>query len=772
MSRPVPSPSLSAPRVQSATLWPACALVLAVVAVYWGSLNTPFIFDDIAAVERNATIRQLWPLGPVLLPPTDGNGVAGRPLVNLSLALNYAADGLNVRGYHALNLAFHALTVLVLWGILRRTLALQPPGRAVAPLEGPAASPDRSRADAGLLAWGVALVWAVHPLLTESVVCVVQRNEIMGSFFYLLTLYCFIRAATESRDAGPSPKDGSERRTGFHWLTASFLSCLAGVVSKEIVATAPLVVFLYDRIFISGSFPALWRRRKGYYGALVATWLPLAGLVWLNRQRGGTVGFGLGISPWEYLLTQCHALVLYLKLSVCAGPLVLDYGWPVFRRLGEVWWEALLIVGLLVGTGIALWRKPVLGFVAASFFIMLAPSSSFVPLVTQTIAEHRMYLPLAAVIAALFAGAYAVGGRTAIVVMLAAAFGLGLMTVKRISDYRSDLSIWQDTVAKYPGNARAHGNLGHALVALGRWEEALVASHRELETDPTFRGNARANIGRALTELGRPAEAVPYFAEGLQLRPDNFDLHNNYGVALAALGRFEEAFGQYEAAKRLQPEIADTYNNLANALAKTGRPAEALANYETAVRLRPGFTEAETNWARALAESGRLPEALMHFENVLQARPDSAEAHEDLAQALLSSGRRAEAIPLFEAAVQREPGRAGAQAGLASALVALDRVAEAIPHYLAAVQLKPELVEAQHNLAVAYMRLERPAEARPFFEATVRLMPASAEAHHELALVLGALQQWTEAIRQEQEALRLRPDFAEASEHLAWLRQQ
>ncbi|HVT73729.1 MAG TPA: tetratricopeptide repeat protein [Lacunisphaera sp.] len=775
MSQIAAIPSVSSPRppvrrLRFALAAGAAGLALAAFAAYWPALKAPLVFDDIPAVERNATIRSLWPLWPALQPPADGSGVSGRPMVNLSLAINYAVGGSDARSFHWGNIALHLLAALSLWSLLRRTMRL---------------TGADARAGAGFFAWTAALVWSVHPLLTESVVCVVQRNEIMGSLFYLLTIHCFVCGVDSRRWRAPEAARVEAAETRKHvevnapprvssrlWSALSVVSCLAGVASKEIVATAPLLVFLYDRTFVAGSFRSAWRQRWRYYLLLAATWLPLAWLVWHNRQRGGTVGFGLSITPWEYLLTQCRALVLYLKLAFWPTPLVLDYGWPVVQHLGDVSGRAVVIVALLAATIVALARRPVIGFLAASCFIILAPSSSFVPLVSQTIAEHRMYLPLAVMVIAALAAAWRWGGARAMLAFSALAIVLGLATRRRCMDYGSEVTIWTDTVAKVPGNARAHGNLGRAYLQLGRWDEAIAACRAELRLAPNYNGDAHANIGRALIALGRPAEAIPELEAAVRGKPEAFDVRNNLGVAFAGVGRWNDAVEQYREALRLQPDFADAHNNLANALSKLGRAAEALDHYAAALRLQTDFTEAETNLARTLAENGRLAEALPHFKHVASRHPDSAEAEADLAQALAASGRAGEAEAHYEAALHLQPGLAPAHYGLGNLLAARGDLGAAVDQFATAVQLDPGLAAAQHNLGAALMQLGRPAEALPHFDATVRLMPASAAAHHELALVLGGLGRWPEAIREDQEALRLQPDLAEAREHLAWLREQ
>ncbi|HWA85008.1 MAG TPA: tetratricopeptide repeat protein [Opitutus sp.] len=755
-------------------------LLLAVLGVYWNSLNGPFFFDDRPAILRNESIRHLWPPWAALNPPGDSGGVSGRPLVNVSLAINYAAGGLAVRGYHLANLALHALAMLALWGLLRRTLRRP-------------ALPAKVRANAGTIASSATLLWAVHPLLTESVDCVVQRNEVIGALFYLLTFYGFIRGVESSAPV--------RRR----WLTLSVLACFAGAASKETVATAPLLLWLYDRTFVAGDFRAAWRERKGYYAALAASWLPLGWLVLHNGQRGGTVGFGLGVSSWQYLLTQCRAITTYLKLSIWPHPLVVDYGTNLATGVGEVWWQGLIVLALLAATGLALWRRPTVGFLGAWFFVILAPSSSFVPLTTQTIAEHRMYLPLAALVLGAVIGLHAWLNRRAAWAVALIALVFGALTIRRNTDYRSEETIWSDTVAKCPGNPRAYDGLAYAYVDAGRWQDAIAACASAHAVSPAYHGDLAVHMGQALMGLGRPGEALPYFEQVISGKPKDAELHNNLGMALAALHRWPDAISHYETALRLKPELADAENNLGNALAKSGRLADAVGHYAAAVRLRPGYAEAEANWARSLAEGGRVADALPHFEAALKLQP-GPEAQVELAQALLALGRTDDGIRHLEAAITLAPNSFEARTNLGNALAATgqlepaqtqfeaalrlrpdsaeahynfanllarqEKFSDAIDHYEAALRAQPAMAGAHHNLALVFMRMNRVPDALAQFEATVRLVPDSADAHHELALVLGQLGRTRDAETQEQSALRLRPDFPEAREHLAWLQAQ
>ena len=354
-------------------------IVLAAILAYRNCFSGPFIFDDELAIPQNPTIRQLWPIWKPLCPPSHGETVTGRPLLNLSFAVNYAAGGLNVWGYHVVNLAIHVLAALLLFGILRRTFLLTLLGNF--PMHAPTC-----------LALAIALLWAVHPLQTESVTYIVQRAESLVGMFYLLTLYCFIRGASS---AG-----------GRYWYVVAVLACLLGMASKEVMVSAPLMVLLYDRAFLAGSFREAWRRHYGVYLALASTWLLSGWLVVVAGSRGGTAGFGAGVSSWAYLCTQFGAIVHYLKLSVWPRPLLFDYGPDTVPITLAIIPDAIFVGLLGLATLVALWRWPKIGFLGAWFFAILAPTLSIVPVATQVVAEHRMYLPLAAVLTAVALSGY------------------------------------------------------------------------------------------------------------------------------------------------------------------------------------------------------------------------------------------------------------------------------------------------------------------------------------------------------------------------------
>jgi Tfp pilus assembly protein PilF len=546
------------------TLFAAVALGLAGYAVYANSLDAPFFFDDAAAITENPTIRQLGNLGAVLSPPANGSSVAGRPLVNLSLALNYAVGGTAVRGYHAANVLIHVLVGLTLFGLVRRILAgWAPAGRDPMPAE-----------TATGWALAVAGLWLVHPLQTETVTCVIQRTESLVSLACLLCLYAAVRSIQ-------SPQPG-------RWSALAVAASLAGMATKEVMVVTPVLALLLDRTFFAGSWSEVWRRRKTLHAGLAATWVLLAFLVLrAGGTRGTAAGFGLGVTPWTYALTQCEAITTYLWLSVWPQNLIVDYGTDIVTHASDVIPQGLAVLALVGGTAWALWRRPVFGFLGAWFLILLAPSSSVVPLVSQPIAEHRMYLPLAAVVVAVVAALHAWLGRRALLVCLALAVGLGARTVGRNGDYRSEVSIHRDTVAKRPGNVRALNNLGNAL--------------------------ARA---------GQPAEGLATLEAARRLEPENAAVHGNLGHVLDLMGRGAEAEAEMREALRLDPARNKVRYNLGNVLLRLGKTADAVAQYREAVRQEPGDAEIRHNLGIALALSGQVDEGISELREVLRRHPD------------------------------------------------------------------------------------------------------------------------------------------------------
>jgi tetratricopeptide (TPR) repeat protein len=736
-------------------------IVGAVLLAYGGSFSVPFLFDDGPAIVANPTIRDL---SSAFTPPRNGSTVAGRPLVNLSLALNYAAGGFAVAGYHVVNLLIHVLATLTLFGVVRRTLLL--PGLR-----------ERFGPHASFLAAASALLWAVHPLQTESVTYIVQRAEALMGLFFLLTLYCVIRGATDSTRAG-------------RWFTGAVAACLLGMTAKEVMATAPLLVLLYDRTFLGGSFRAAIRVRGRLYAGLAATWIVLGLLVLQTGDRGGSAGLGFGVSSWSYALTQCRAVALYLERAVWPFPLVLDYGGTVLIDGVTALPFIAVIVSLVAAAAITLWRWPRAGFPGAWFFAILAPSSSVVPL-ADTFFEHRVYLSLSALAVLAAIGGHVLLGRRFRLVWPLAAFALIATTALRNADYRSELAIWTDTVAKRPQNPRAHFNLGLVLARQGDRAGAIAEFTRAVQIDAR-NAEVHINLGNALADTDRFPEAIAALQTALSIQPHSLPAHFSLGSVLARAGQLPEAEGEFLAALRIDPGYGPALSNLGKLYLLQRRPDEAVAAYTSALHTSP-TAQGHYNLANALALAGSREEAAAHYREALRLQPDFPDARHNLEQLdatpvnspapravvppeaiahnnrgndLLAAGRTDDAIREFQAALQVYPAFAEARVNLGNAFVAARRIGNAIAEYRTALTLQPGYADAHFALANALAESNQLAAAIDEYRAVLRLKADDIDARNNLGNVLLMSGLVSAAIAEYEGVLRARPGDANARANL------
>jgi len=632
-------------------------LLVAGALAYANSLHGGFLYDDRSSIPHNPHIRQLWPLSASLTTPPQ-TAIAGRPVVSFTLALNHAFGELNVTGYHAFNICVHLLCALLLFGIIRRTFLT-------------AKLNTYSQRSGTWIAFAVAAIWMNHPLQTESVAYIIQRTELLMGLFFLLTLYCALR--------------GWSSAYRWTWFAASVVCCALGMGCKEVMVSAPLIVLLYQRAFVTGSFGESLRRSAGLYAGLAATWLILAALM-ATGPRNESAGFGLGISALDYLRTQAEVLVWYLRLCLWPDPLAASYEWTLAQTFADCMPEGLLVAVLLIATGWALRGRSVLGFLGAWFFLILAPTSSIVPIVTEVAGERRLYLPLAAVVVLVVLGVHrilralfnltpapasarpAVSAALLIAVVALAGYG----TFQRNKVYEGDLALWSDTVAKRPANYRAHSNLAAVLLQDGRIDEAIAHCREAIRLRPDH-ARAHANFGLALKRDARIDEAIREYETALHFKPDEPQIHHNLAIALLAAGKIGDAIEHFTAALKIDSARPLTHLNLAEALVLRGEHAQAVEYYTEALRSDPDLAAAHFGLANTLAILGDSDQAIACYRRALRLHPDQPNALVNLGRLLAHQGDLDEALEHYRAALRIDPDHARATESLNAALAAKAR---------------------------------------------------------------------------------------------------
>lgn len=615
----------------------AIVVALAVVIAFAPGLSTPFQYDDLSTVVENGSIRKISAIGTVLSPPANMMPTSGRPMLNLSFAVDYAFTGLNVVGYHVTNLALHLICALLLFLVVRTTARLPWLGLV-------------GHADA--IAAATTAIWALHPLQTGTVTYISGRSESLMGLWYLASLYAAIRA-----------QQSANRMT---WSVAAIIACAIGMACKESMVTAPVAILLYDRAYIYDRWSDALKQRWRIYSGLAATWIVLVALL-IDAPHSDSAGFSAGTSVWTYLMNQALVIPQYLRLTVWPDHLLFAYGEAQNIRLADVGALAVVVPGLVIAA-IWLWfRRPALGFPALWFFLTLAPTSSFVPIVTEAGAARRMYLPLAG-IAALFVIAIVTLSQTMIrrrvaiarvlspaIIALVIGGVLTVTTAAQSAEFASSEQLWRGSVERWPSGT-SHRNLATVLIQQGKRSEGT----EHLRAAIPFKPEARYLLGIELYDQGRFAEASTELQRSIE------ELPNDEKVKL------------------------DGRRLLAQALLQQQRHVEAARVFAEIAAMTPNDLTPVLSRADALLAAGDAAAAHQDYQRILARHPEHQGAMANDGLALVQLNRVEDALPLLRTVAERQPSSVSAQINLATALVAVRRLGDAVATVCGAIPIEPQ----------------------------------------------------------------------------------
>jgi len=580
----------------------ACLLLLALgVTAYANSFSVPFYFDDESHILENPYLQMSSLDGPALLRAMVQDGKHNRPFSNLSFALNYHFQGSQAWSYHLVNLALHLLAGLAVFFCLRLIFRR-------------AGWPDDRRELAALLC---AAVWIVHPIQTEAVTYIVQRQTVMASAFMLGAFWAYL----EGREAS-----GRGRRLTLYLLAA--LGLIVAVGSKEIALVTPVLILAYEFYFYQNFSFAFLRRHPL---AIILAILALSGLciLYVRPEMWTKISLGYQNYPFsltERLLTEPRVLFQYLGLLLLPLPsrLCLEHDPSVSTSIFSPWTTLPAILGWLLLLAASLRfarRRPLASFAGLWFLGNLLLESSFIPL--DLMIEHRLYLPSLALIVPLIAGPVlrarrlrwpAVYGGLVILALL-------LGTVFRNRVWQSPRELWSDCVKKAPRQA-----LGWVNLCVVQVDEADYAG------------------------------AVRACTEAIALDSNLADPYNALGVAYFQLGKSAEAKQSFEKAVALNPEFTLAYFNLGDWYRGESKWDQAVAAYQRALASNPLFYRAHQRLGSIFLEQLHQPGlAITQFQELVKLMPASDRAYYLLAQAYLAANDCAHAEPTARRGLRISP---------------------------------------------------------------------------------------------------------------------
>ncbi len=516
-----------------------------------------------------------------------------RPVAYASFRLNYQLDEFNPHWYRMVNVAIHALNAVLIYGLVtvllrRSTLAVR-----------------LQRSSVLFISAAAALLFAVHPLATESVTYIVQRFTSLVVLFSLLSLLLYFTSCSV------------QSRWGRGLLRAgAVVTLLLAMQTKEDAFMIPVLAVLLDWLVVGSRLRTAALRALPLL--LCMPLIPVLVFMTAAAQHGGFDFDGAmnivnsrdaPLNHWQYFVTELTVMTHYLRQMFWPKGMNLDPEWPIYGSLFQG--PVLMALAVLSGIVLTSWGlvrrfkgdvRFVLGFACVCwFFITIAVSSALTPL-PDLVAEHRSYLPSIGIfilVACLLdwvrssssSGARAKMLRVGIPVFTLLCVGaLSWKTCIRNNVWRTRESLWEDTVAKSPGKYRTWGNLGAAYSDAGQNEKAVHCFREALKVEPRFQ-NGLLNLSNSLLRLNRPKEALDTTMQLINIDknattkpPVAFTL----GLSLAGVGRYDEAVSVFRDILRAMPNDPQTHKALGLVYYQTGMPHRALDHYEAAARVQPG----------------------------------------------------------------------------------------------------------------------------------------------------------------------------------------
>jgi len=636
-----------------------CALLAAgVLLVFWPVRSFEFLnYDDPEYVTDNPAVQHGLTQAGVAWAWQTSHASNWHPLTWVSHMLDFQFFGANPAGHHFTNLIFHLANALLLFLVIKRMTG------------------------AIWRSFFVAAIFAFHPLHVESVAWVSERKDVLSAFFWLVTMWFYVRFAEES-------KVQSSKSKVFYAL--ALLAFALGLMSKPMGVTLPFVLLLLDfwplnRVSSSNenneslklktkSFPKLILEKIPFFALSVAGCV----ITYQFQNKEGAVSSLQNLSMGDRAANALVSYPRYVQKTFWPDQLAVLYPhpgqWPVW----------IVIVSSAVLLAITIFvirfarRAPYLPIGWFWFLGTLVPAIGLVQVGIQSMADRYTYLPMIGLLLMVAWGtADWLRRRQSTNLLLP---GAVLAIVGCIVVTTSQLQTWKNSVVLYERVLRVaaknpiyqtaletrlpyadvRNNFGHALADARKFDEAIVQYEAGLRLNPQHI-EIHDNFGNALAQTGKFDEAISHFMSALQINPRDATVHTDFGIALAMSGKMDQAVVQFKEAIRLNPNLASAHGFLGNAFAMQHQLDLAIPEFMAALRLKPYEAQIHINLGNALSEAHQLDQAIEHYGIALKLRPDDPNAHFNLGLALMTQGRRDEAITHYREALRLDPDYAAAQ---------------------------------------------------------------------------------------------------------------
>ena len=606
------------------------------IIAYSNSFDCSFHFDDgnvfhSSVTEGSATISDWIRLFP------------NRPLGILTFVLDFHLHGLDVWGYHLVNLIIHLTNAFLVWWLTWLTLST------------PAMRDTEISRHKTLVAFLTGMLFVTHPLATQSVTYIVQRFASLATLFYLLSLILFVQGKIWQ---------GNKNITWF--LFGGSIACaVLGMLTKEIVFTLPFAILLYDCCFFK-TIP--WKLEIKDKGLIISCTIFLIFILWSVRVISLRLfdpilpiqGYAYSISMKEYFFTQFSVILTYIRLFILPINQNFDYDYPLSTSFFQLktFFSFSLLLGILAA-GVGLFKRyRLISFGIFWFFLTLSVESSIIPISQNVIFEHRAYLPgfgfFLALVGAFFYFIKERYFKIAVIILLMIAAINTVLTYQRNKVWKNEHTFWADCLKKSPDKARVNNNFGLVMFAEGKTMKAIEYYNKAIRITPDFIFFYN-NRGAAYAKLGQYQRAIDDYNQAIRLKPDHPGAYYNKGVAYSDLGQYQQTIENFNKAIYLRPGYAEAYNNRGNTYGKFGQYQREIEDYNQAIRLKPNFADAYFNRGIAYGKLGQHQREIEDYNQALRLKPDDADAYFNRGTAYGLLGQYQNAIENFDQAIRLKP---------------------------------------------------------------------------------------------------------------------
>ncbi|HCZ12310.1 MAG TPA: hypothetical protein DHV16_08695 [Nitrospiraceae bacterium] len=682
--------------------------------VYSNTFNVPFIFDDGVNIVENPVIKdsQYFKGNAKVYNSTAYKGVKDffgtRYIGYLSFAINYRLHGLDVFGYHVVNISIHIINAMLVYWLI--ALSFKTPFFKSNMPESDSEQ-GNNRKNAGIIALFSSLLFAAHPIQTQAVTYMVQRFTSLATLFYLFSIVLYIKSRLVK---------SSSNRFGFY--VASLLTVVLAMKTKEISFTLPFIIGLYEFLFFAGR---LKKRILLLFPIFLALFIIPITLI-TNDFSGfqeiedafNIASYMNKISRWDYLITQFRVIVTYIRLMLFPVMQNLDYDYPVYRSFFniEIVLSFILLV-MLLGFGIYSLRRSsclnmrnnhilrLSAFGMFWFFITLSVESSIIP-IADVIFEHRLYLPSVGFLTAIVAGIIVIkdglkekipnADKLAVYSSICITVLFSSVSYARNIVWQTEIGLWEDTVSKSYGKVRPHYILGLAYSKKDRFDDAM----REFlyAVKKADFGSLHYNMGWVYFKKNQFDDAVREYLEAIKRNPDYTDAYINLGVVYIKQGRLDDAIKAFKKAITIKPDDPDAHYNLGGVYEGQGQLGNAIEEYRIVLRQRPRFAEEQNNIGVGLFRQGRFKEAERKYRIAIGLKPDMDQPHYNLGLALKKMGRLDEAVKEFKETIRLNPDMERAYYNLGMIYKEKGLSGKAKESFQTAIKLKPDYQDARKEL--------------------------------------------------------------------------